>query len=93
MFPADLAAISRISARMLAISRCWRAGSVNAGSTPHDLVVLTKSPQDGLVDALPNTCLHPFLKTTPARHTAATAELAPQALSRYSGSEHRRNSR
>jgi hypothetical protein len=51
-FAAELAAISRVSVSMLAISRCWHAGSVNAGSIPHDLVVLTGPPQDGLVAAL-----------------------------------------
>jgi hypothetical protein len=95
VFAAELAAISRVSASMFATIRCWYAGSVDAGSVPHDLVVLTEAPQDGLVDALPNTCSHPFVKAMPASHgaAAAAAELTRQVLPGYSGSEDKQNSR
>jgi hypothetical protein len=61
VFAAELATISRVSASMLATERCWHASSVNAGSIPHDLVVLAEPTQDRLMDTLPNACLHPFV--------------------------------
>jgi hypothetical protein len=51
---AEFAAISWISARLLASSRCRYACSVNASSIPHDLVALAEPPKNRLVDALPN---------------------------------------
>jgi hypothetical protein len=42
VFAAELASISRVSASMLAAARRWQPGSVNAGSIPHDLVVLAE---------------------------------------------------
>ncbi|MCY0910394.1 hypothetical protein OTB17_01610 [Massilia sp. H27-R4] len=93
VFAAELAAISRVSASMLATGRCRYAGCVNAGSIRHDLVILSELPQHRLVDALPHTCLHPFVKATPARHAAPAPELTRQVLPRYSGSEEKQGSR
>jgi hypothetical protein len=93
VFAAELAAISWVWASMLATSRCWHAGSVDAGPIPDDLVMLTEPPQDGLVDALPDTGFHPFVKATPARHSAAAAKLARQVFPRYSSSEDKQDSR
>jgi hypothetical protein len=78
---------------MLATERCWHASSVNAGSIPHDLVVLAEPTQDRLMDTLPNACLHPFVKATPARHTATADELTRQILPRYSSLEDKQDSR
>jgi hypothetical protein len=85
VFAAKLATVSWVSAGMLAASRRWHAGSVNAGTIPHDLVVLTEAPQNCLMDTLPNACLHPFVKATPACHTTAAAELTRQIFPWYSG--------
>lgn len=54
VFAAEFAAISWISARVLASSGCRYACSVNASSIPHDLVVLSEPSKNRLVDALPN---------------------------------------
>jgi len=54
VFAAEFAAISWISARVLASSRGRYACSVNASSIPHDLVVLSEPSKNRLVDALPN---------------------------------------
>jgi hypothetical protein len=54
VFAAEFAAISWISARVLASSRCRYACSVNASSIPHDLVVLSEPSKNRLVDTLPN---------------------------------------
>jgi hypothetical protein len=37
------------------------------------------------MDTLPNACLHPFVKATPARHAAAAAEFTWQIFPGYSG--------
>jgi len=78
VFAAELATISRISARVLATRRGGYAGSVNASSIPHDLVVLAQPSKNCLVDALPNAGLHPLVKPTPTSHATAAAEFARQ---------------
>lgn len=45
-----------------------------SSSMPYDLTVLTESLEDRLVDTLPNTCLHPFLRAMSARHASAAAK-------------------
>ena len=83
MFAAELATIGRVSTRMLAACRGRYAGSINASSIPRDLVVLSQSSQNSLVDALPNAGLHPFVQPTSTSHAAATAEFARQVFPRY----------
>jgi len=61
VFAAELTAIGRIAARMLPTPRRRHAGSVNASSIPHDLVVLAQPSKDCLVDSLPNASFHPFV--------------------------------
>jgi hypothetical protein len=61
VFAAELTAIGRIAARMLPTPRRRHAGSVNASSIPHDLVVLAQPSKDCLVDSLPNASFHPFM--------------------------------
>jgi hypothetical protein len=61
VFAAKLAPISRVSAGMLAASRRRHAGGINARSIPRDLVVFAEPAQYRLVDALPYTCLRPFV--------------------------------
>jgi hypothetical protein len=85
VFAAEFATITWIPAGLLATGRCRHACSVDAGSVPYDLVMLTKTLQHRLMDSLPNACLHPFVKTTPARHAAAAAKLTRQVFLRYSG--------
>jgi hypothetical protein len=85
VFTAELATIGWVPAGMFTPSRRRHTGSVNARSIPHDLVMLTKAPQNSLMDTLPNACLHPFVKATPARHAAAAAEFTRQIFPRYSG--------
>jgi pyruvate,water dikinase len=75
-FAAELATISRISARVLAARMAGYAGSVNASSIPHDLVVLAQPSKNCLVDALPNASFRRFLKPAPTRHATAAAEFA-----------------
>lgn len=89
VFAAELAAIGRVPASMLTTSRCRYARCMNASSIPHDLVILSKAPQDCLVDALPNTGLHPFVKATPARHAATAPKLTRQVFPRYSSLENK----
>jgi hypothetical protein len=79
-----------VAASMFATSRCRHDWCITADSIPHDLVILSEPPQDCFVDVLPNTCLHPFLKATPACHAIAAAKLTRQVLPRYSGSEDNR---
>lgn len=69
---------------MLPTSRCRYARGINTSSIPHDLVILSKPAQDSLVDALPNTGLHPFVKATPAGHAAASPKVTRQVFPRYS---------
>ena len=85
VFAAELATIGWVPASMFTASRRRHTGSVNAGSIPHDLVMLTKAPQNRFMDTLPNAGLHPFVKATPARHAAAAAEFTRQIFPRYSG--------
>jgi hypothetical protein len=85
VFAAELATIGWVPARMSTASRRRHTGSVDAGSIPHDLVMLTKAPQNRLMDTLPNACFHPFVKAAPARHAAAAAEFTRQIFPRYSG--------
>jgi hypothetical protein len=66
VFAAEFAAITWVLAGMLATSRCWHACSVDAGSVPYDLIMLAKALQHRLMNTLPNTGLHPFVKATPA---------------------------
>ncbi|NHZ96374.1 FMN reductase [Massilia sp. CCM 8734] len=47
---------------------------------PHDLVIFSEPLQDRLVNAVPNTRLHRFVKATPARHAAPAPELTRQVL-------------
>lgn len=90
LFAAQLTAIGRIPTRMLTTSQHGYARCINASSMPHDLFMLSKSPQDCPVKALPNTGWHPFMKATPARHTAAAPMLTRQVFPRYSSfSAHR----
>jgi hypothetical protein len=93
VFAAELAAISGISASMLATERCRHACSVNAGSIPHDLIVLAEPTQDCLMHTLPNTCIHPFVKTTPTRHATAAAEFTRRIFPGYSSFEDKQDSR
>jgi len=55
VFAAEFATMGWIPARMLAARPCWHASSVDAGSVPHDLVMLAKAPLNRLMDTLPNT--------------------------------------
>lgn len=48
MFAAELAAISWVSASMLATSRCWHASDVDTGSVPHDLVMLAEYDEEAV---------------------------------------------
>jgi hypothetical protein len=89
MFAAELAPISGISACMFATCRGGYAGSVNACSIPHDLVMLAQPPKDCLVDALPNTSFHPFVESAPTSHATATVEFTRQILPWYSGLQHK----
>ena len=92
VFAAEFAAIGWISTRVLASSRCWYARSVNASPIPHDLVMLSEPSRNLLVEALPNAGSHPFVKASPACHTAAAAEFARQVLPRYSSLENKQDS-
>jgi hypothetical protein len=92
VFPAEFAAISWVPASMLATSQCWHACSVDTGSVPHDLVMLAKAPQHRLMDTLPNACLHPHVKATPARHAAAAGEFTRQIFPGYSSLEDKQDS-
>lgn len=56
----------------------WHAGSVNASTFRHDLIVLAQPSENCLVDALPKAGLHPFVKPTPTSHATAAAEFARQ---------------
>jgi hypothetical protein len=85
VFAAELAAISGISARVLATRRGRYAGSVNASSIPHDLVVLAQPLKNCLVDALPNASFHPFVEPAPTSHATAATEFARQVFPRYPG--------
>jgi hypothetical protein len=89
VFAAEFAPISGISARMLATRRGGYAGSVNASSIPHDLVVLAQPSKDCLVDALPNASFHPFVEPAPTSHATATVEFTRQILPWYSGLQHK----
>jgi hypothetical protein len=91
VFAAELATIGRISARMLATRRRRHAGSVNASSIPHDLVVLAQPSEDRLVDALPNASFHPFVEPAPTSHATVAAKFARQVFSRYPGLEHKQD--
>ena len=92
VFAAELATISRVSARMVATRRGRHTGSVNASSIPHDLVVLAQASQNCLVDALPNASLHPFVEPAPTSHATAASEFARQVFPRYPGLEHKQDS-
>lgn len=50
VFAAEYAAIGRVSACVLASTRCRYACSVNASSIPHNLVVLAEPSENRLVD-------------------------------------------
>jgi hypothetical protein len=91
VFAAELATIGRISARMLATRRRRHAGSVNASSIPHDLVVLAQPSKDCLVDSLPNASFHPFVEPAPTCHATAAAEFVRQIFPRYPGLQHKQN--
>jgi hypothetical protein len=84
VFAAEFVPLSWVPTGMLATSRCWHAGSVDASSIPHDLVMLAKTPQHRLMDTLPNACLHLFMKATPARNAAAAAEFTRQIFPGHS---------
>jgi hypothetical protein len=91
VFTAELSTIGRVSARMSATRRGGHTGSVNASAIPHDLVVQAQLSEDCLVNALPNTGLHPFVKPTPTSHATAAAEFARQVFPRYPGFEHKQD--
>jgi hypothetical protein len=91
VFAAELATISRISARVLTTRRGGYTGSVNASSIPHDLVVLAQPSKNCLVDALPNASFHPFVEPAPASHATAAAEFARQIFPWYPGLEHKQD--
>jgi hypothetical protein len=93
MFASEFAAIGWVSTRVLAPGRCRYACSVNAGSIPHDLVVLSEPSENRLVDTLPNAGSHPFVELTPACHATAAAEFARQVLPRHSSLEDKQDSR
>ena len=80
VFAAELATISRISARLLATCTGRCTGSVNASSIPHDLVVLAQPSKNCLVDALPDASFHPFVEPAPTSHATAGAEFAQQVF-------------
>ncbi|GEM_PF-2836571 len=86
VFAAELATISEISTRMLATRRGGYAGSVNASSIPHDLVVLAQPSRECLVDALPDASFRPFMEPAPTSHAtaAAAAEFTRQIFPWYS---------
>jgi hypothetical protein len=92
VFASKFAAIGWVSACVLAPGRCRYACSVNASSIPHDLVVLSEPSKNRLVDTLPNSGTHPFVKATPACHATAAAEFARQVLPRYSSFENKKDS-
>jgi hypothetical protein len=81
---AEFAPIGWFPTGMLAASRCWRAGSVDASPIQHDLAMLAKTPEHRLMDTLPNACLHPFMRATPARNAAAAAEFTRQIFPGHS---------
>ena len=91
VFAAELATVSGISARMLATCRGRYAGSVNASSIPHDLIMLSQPSEDCLVDALPNASFHPFVEPAPTRHATAAAEFARQIFPWYPGLEYKQD--
>jgi len=91
VFAAKLATIRWVSARMLAAGRGRYTGSVNASSSPHDLVVLAQPSEDCFVDALPNASFHPFVEPAPTSHATAAAEFARQIFPRYPGLEYKQN--
>jgi hypothetical protein len=88
VFATELATIGWVRAGMFTASRRRHTGSVNAGSIPYDPVMLTKAPQNHFMDTLPNACLHPLMKATPARHATAAAEFAREVFPRYPGLEY-----
>jgi hypothetical protein len=92
MFASEFAAIGWVSARVVASGRCRYAGSVNASSIPHDLVMLSEPSQNRLVDTLPNASKHPFVQATLACHAASAAEFARQVFPRYSSLEDKQDS-
>ncbi len=91
MFAAELAMISRISARVLATRMGGYGGSVNANSIPHDLIVLAQPSKNFLLHALPNASFHRFLKPAPTSHATAAAEFARQIFPWYPGLEHKQD--
>jgi hypothetical protein len=91
VFAAKLAPISWVPACVLAASRRRHAGCINARPIPHNLVVFAEPAQYRLVNALPYTCLHPFVQATPAGHSATAPKLTRQILPRYSSPENEQN--
>src|SRR5450830_2201809 len=53
----------------------------------------TEPAQDRLMNTLPNTRLHPFVKAPPACHAAAATERTRQIFPRYPGPEDEHYSR
>ena len=76
---------------MCATRRGGYAGSVNASSIPHDLVVLAQPSKNCFVDALPNAGLHPLVKPTPTSLATAATEFARQIFPWYPGLKHKQD--
>jgi hypothetical protein len=87
MFAAKLAPFSWISASVVPTGPWWHASSIDAGSVPHELVMLAEVPQHRAMDTLPKACFHPFVKAAPARRTAAAAEFTRKVFPGYSSHE------
>ena len=92
MFAAKLPSISWVPSGMLAASRRRYAGGINARSIPRDLVVFSEPAQYRFVNTLPYTCLHPFVQTTPAGHSATAPKLTRQIFPWYSSPKDEQNS-
>ena len=82
VFASEFAASGWVSVRVLASGRYRYACSVNAILITYDLVVLSESLKNHLVDVLPNAGSHPFVKATPACHAMPPPQ--PSSRGRYS---------
>jgi hypothetical protein len=91
VFAAELATISWVATGMLTAEWRGHTRSIDARPLPHDLVVFAKPPKYRLVDALPNTSLHPFVEPAPASHSITAAELTRQIFPGYSSPENEQN--
>ncbi len=64
------------------------AGSIEAGTLPIDLVVLTQPAQQRQVQSMPYTGRLPISQTSPARHATAEAQLLREVFPRDAGLQH-----